>query len=610
MEAQAAAILAEIRADTAADLSPALQIGLDARMEDAAAATLQAVETGRADDAINAWNLARHVAAHDRAVGSRARVERLFMATRLVSWLAGRPATAWRSMSEAATAYAAEGSFVDRARHAIRSGDALPDVAAAYARLGEAVMARREEENRAFAAILREWNSAGATGDVPLPVERVLGALVAPLAREAPVLLLVLDGLSLAVWRALAETVGRSGWRDLVQSSRRGPLIGAAVLPSMTEVSRASLLCGALTQGDQAAERAGFAAHTRLVAASRSGHPPRLFHKADLEAGPELSAEVRAALGDPQQRIVGVVHNAVDAQLSGSDQLDLTWTAEGLRQVSALLYTARDVGRIVVVTGDHGHVLDEGTVQLGGGLGDRWRSGDAPPSDSEIKLSGGRVLAPGGDRKVVAAWSERVRFAARRGGYHGGASPQEVLVPIAVLTASNVPTGWSEAPSSEPAWWRGVNEDVEPFSAAAANVSPPQARRGQRDARQGDFLGGESRSEAVQGVGAWAAPDVAWVDALLASETYAAQRRLAGRVAPADEAVRGLLVALAMRGGRMTRIGLSQALRIPTFRLGGLVSATRRVLNLDQAQVIKDAGDDIVLDEALLSAQFALGGDQ
>jgi hypothetical protein len=420
-------------------------VGLDARIEDAAAAVQRSVETRSADDAATAWDLARHAAAHDRAEENRARVDRLVMATRLAAWLVG-PTITPRSMSEAATAYASEGGFVDLARHAIRSGDPIAGVASAYARLGEAVMARREEGNRAFAEILREWNATGAPGDTPMPVERVLGGLVAPLAREAPILLLVLDGLSFAVWRVLAQTIGRFGWSELVQVPGRGPLVAAAVLPTVTEVSRASLLCGALTQGGQAAERTGFAVHSRLVAASRAGHPPRLFHKADIGAGPELGTEVREAVADPRQLIVGVVHNAVDAQLSGSDQLDLTWTAEGLRQVAALLYAARDAGRIVVVTGDHGHVLDEGTVQLGGGSGDRWRSGGGPPGDNEVALSGGRVLSPSGGTAVLAAWSERVRFGARRSGYHGGASPQEVLIPIAVLAAGNAPLGWSEAP--------------------------------------------------------------------------------------------------------------------------------------------------------------------
>jgi len=47
---------------------------------------------------------------------------------------------------------------------------------------------------------------------------------------------------------------------------------------------------------------------------------------------------------------------------------------------------------------------------------------------------------------------------------------------------------------------------------------------------------------------------------------------------------------------------------MPIFRLGGLVSAARRVLNVDQAQVLKDEGEDIIFDERLLKAQFSLGG--
>src|SRR5262245_13526010 len=188
-------------------------------------------------------------------------------------------------MSESDAAYAHDGGFVDRARYAIRSGDPLPELAAAYARLAEVTMVRREEQNQAFAAALREWNTAGAEGEVPLPVERVLAAVVAPLANETPVLLLVLDGLSCGVWRVLAETVGRLGWSELVQSPRRSTLIGVAALPSVTEVSRATLLCGRLTSGNQAAERAGFASHAALIAASRAGRPPVLFHKADVGAG-------------------------------------------------------------------------------------------------------------------------------------------------------------------------------------------------------------------------------------------------------------------------------------------------------------------------------------
>jgi hypothetical protein len=275
--------------------------------------------------------------------------------------------------------------------------------------------------------------------------------------------------------------------------------------------------------------------------------------------------------------------------------------------VGAILHAARGAGRIVVVTGDHGHVLDEGTTQVDGGSSDRWRSAGTPPRNEEITLSGGRVRSPDGGQSIIAPWSERVRFAARRGGYHGGASPQEVLVPIAVLSPGNVPTGWTEAPPAEPAWWRG--EDTAQLMAAAAEPPPPPRRR-LAESHQGDLFTEDSRARAIQEARAQTTPALAWLDALFASDTYVVQCRLAGRAAPSDELVRRLLTSLALRGGRMTRAGLSQAVEMPIFRLGGLVSAARRVLNIDQAQVLKDDGEDIVFDEVLLRRQFTLGSDR
>jgi hypothetical protein len=377
----------------------------------------------------------------------------------------------------------------------------------------------------------------------------------------------------------------------------------------VTEVSRASLLCGALTRGDQSAERAGFAAHPGLLAASGARRPPRLFHKADLGPGPELEAPVRDAVADPQQRVIGVVHNAVDAQLAGSDQIELAWSAEGLRQVAALLRVARDAGRVVVVTGDHGHVVEAGSTLAAGGEGDRWRAGGAA-GESEVFLAGGRVLSPKGGHAVVAAWSERIRYGARRGGYHGGASLQEVLIPVAVLGAGQPPRGWDMAPPTEPAWWRGTAEAI-PAAVPAASAVPPgraSARRRAADARQPELFATAplpKAEELAPSRGGDTTPS--WIVALLASDAYAAQRRLAGRGAPADAVVRSLLGALAARGGRLSRIGLAQALSTPTLRVAGVVSAARRVLNLDQAQVVGMEGDDVVLDERLLRVQFGLG---
>jgi hypothetical protein len=102
----------------------------------------------------------------------------------------------------------------------------------------------------------------------------------------------------------------------------------------------------------------------------------------------------------------------------------------------------------------------------------------------------------------------------------------------------------------------------------------------------------------------------AWIASLLASTTYIAQRGLAGRGAPDDQVVGALVAALAELGGRLSRTALAQALQLPTFRAAGLVNAARRVLNVDQAQVLSiDAtADEVVLDVRLLRLQFEIGG--
>ena len=604
VQLRAASLLAEIRVERHAGLSPALIVGLEARMRDAAAALQAAAGSGATDQVKRACDLVQRVMDHDRATDQRTRVERFEMAARLCRWLAlERPLA--KSLAEAARAYAEDGGFADRARYALRPGDELPEVAAAYARIREAVESRREAENGTFAELLREWTAAGSPGADPLPIEQVLDAVVAPLARAAPVLLLVLDGLSFPVYREIAETLARQGWVALACQGGALPKAAAAVLPTITEVSRASLLCGRLVRGDQAAERTGFAAHRALLAASRAGKPPQLFHKAGLGGGPELSVDVGDAIADPSQRVVAAVHNAVDAQLAGSDQLDLAWSSEALRQVAALLRIARDVGRALVVIGDHGHVLDQGTVQRVGAPGDRWRTAAEGPDAGEVALAGGRVLAPDGGRSVVAAWSEHVRYASRRLGYHGGVSPQEVLVPIAVFAAGEPPAGWEAAPPAEPAWWYGADGErpARLVAMPPIAVAYPKLRR-RADMRQPDLFAAPQPPTGVAVVQGDAAP--AWIEALLGSPIYDAQRRLAGRSALPSDRLRALLFALMARGGRLSRTALAQALSTPLFRIGGLVNAARRVLNVDQAQILAIDGDDVVLDETLLRAQFVL----
>lgn len=592
-QSRAAEWLERLHIDPFARLSDHVALGFDQRLQDAAARLRTAVDDStrlaRAEEAIE------RLFAHDRARIEATRAERLRMALRLARWLM-TPEAGPARVDALAARYAREGGFVDLARATLFGGEPLADVSATYGAIVGQATTRRERENEAFARALEQWNrESGATGDL-VPVEAFLDRVLAPLATDVTLLLIVLDGLSYAVHRDLLRDMVRQGWVELVPAGRTEAPPLVAALPSLTEISRTSLLSGRLARGKAADERNAFSRHPALVAASRSHRPPVLFHKAALGLANGLADEVRSAIADPQQRVVGVVHNVVDAQLDGSDQLDVHWALNDLRLVRALLREARDAGRIVVVAGDHGHVLDHETVQHTARGGARWRPADTPPEPFEMLFEGGRVLTPDGTRRAVLAWSETVRYGAKSRGYHGGAAPQEVLTPVAVLTATAGPVlgGWSEAPPVEPEWWEQTVAALPPLLATVAEPKRRPARRTEAQPQLFDEPAPATRR--------------GWIDALLASPTYTAQRQLAGRTAPRDDDIASLLRALDERGGRLSQTALAQALRQPVVRMGGLVSATARVLNVDQARVLQfdRASQSVTLDRALLERQFEI----
>jgi hypothetical protein len=89
---------------------------------------------------------------------------------------------------------------------------------------------------------------------------------------------------------------------------------------------------------------------------------------------------------------------------------------------------------------------------------------------------------------------------------------------------------------------------------------------------------------------------------------YAAQKQLAGRVVLEDERVHTCLLALQERGGKLTRPALAHALGLPMLRLGGVIAALRRLLNVEGYPVLTldEASDTVELNLALLTTQFDL----
>ncbi|HEY1066673.1 MAG TPA: BREX-2 system phosphatase PglZ, partial [Pirellulales bacterium] len=281
---------------------------------------------------------------HDFAHAAAPRIERLDMALRLVGWMESASEaepTNRRSLGAAGAEHLHEDSFADWARTALHAGDEVRELSESYTQLSAAAAARRERQAKTFAELLVDWSVVDSSPTDFVPVEKLLDEIVAPLAAERPVLLMVIDGMSAAVAHELTADLTKRGWIALAEPGRLQNRPGIAMIPSKTEYSRASLLCGARRRGAAAEEQAGFTQHAGLLAACHPGVPPILFHKVALQGDQDagLSKEVRDAVQAANRRIVGVVLNAVDDNLKGG-RLELQWSHDRMHVLPALLYEA------------------------------------------------------------------------------------------------------------------------------------------------------------------------------------------------------------------------------------------------------------------------------
>ena len=95
-------------------------------------------------------------------------------------------------------------------------------------------------------------------------------------------------------------------------------------------------------------------------------------------------------------------------------------------------------------------------------------------------VTGRRVLLH--DGTAVLAVDENLRYGPMKAGYHGGASPAEVVVPVTVLVPGAVPEdgGLRLAPPQEPSWWIDPvlpASRVKPGHRRQARPRPAAARR-------------------------------------------------------------------------------------------------------------------------------------
>ncbi|KAA0098912.1 BREX-2 system phosphatase PglZ [Mycolicibacterium sp. P1-18] len=515
------------------------------------------------------------------------------MAVRLHRWLA-TPEVAATRLGADLQLQMNDGAWVDAAVGAVWHGSADPVVSEAYQQLLAKVRVRRRQRDSAAASRLNQVNEADDQRAVG--VERLLAEIVDPWRRPGGALLVVLDGMSGAIATALASEVARMGLVEWVPTPTHARQSVVAALPSLTNVSRTSLFCGEVRSGVGEDEKRGLA--TAFPGA-------KLFHKNDLrsEGGASLPGDVAAAIRDSAVPVVGVVINAIDDATHKNDMSAWDWDLRSLNPLRALLEAAISARRAVILTSDHGHVVERETEALSvSGADSRWRPPTAGAArEGEVLVSGPRVVAPGGE--AVLLWRDDAHYGSRHAGYHGGASLAELTIPVLVFQAAAVATGaagWEQAAPQVPLWWN------DPIGRTPSTEVPPSTGRPKKAeaTRQGDGL------FEIEELPKPPAAPAGLIEAVLASTTYAKQKRMAGRRALDDRTAEAVLRALVDRGGRAHQDTVAAAAGIAAADIGQVFAAVRRLLNVDGYGVIEPDTDGVTLrlDERLLREQFDVGG--
>jgi hypothetical protein len=583
-------LLAKVGADAFAAVSAVIPAGYDGRLT-AFASTITEYIAGKANDQ-DLLAACVAVVQHWDGIPDSNRRMKIEMATRLARWLKTpleNPVDLPRTM----LMYRDQVAFCDWARHQVVGGDPIPALQKAYAELQERVLVRREQFNRAFAHLVADWSRTPDRYPDVVRIEEVNRRIVADVAADHRVLVLVMDGMSWSVTQELIGDLERRFWtmRTRTVDSVAMPAPVMSTIPSVTEYGRASLLCGQLCQGDANDERRGFAENHDLRSVSSASNPPRLFHRKDLEEPGRqgLSAQVADAIGNLKQRIVGVVVNAVDDYLAKDDGGRRTWDVDSIRVMADLLAVAGDSKRAIVLCADHGHILDHWVSSQSGTPegGERWHT--SAPRDGEVAITGPRsaLVAP----TLVAPWSERIRYGGKKNGYHGGITPQEVIAPCLVLAKiDDEIEGWQQVYVPQPTWWK-MDVEAAP-SVRVESIVPIKSKRPDTPGQQSLFS------------------DAAWPQRLITSPIYQMTSAQAGRRRPDDSVVVRILTALdAAPGCQLSERTLAETLNVPVLRMTGIIAQVARMLNVESYRILSYTEDrgHIRLDRQLAITQFELG---
>ncbi|MFR9751409.1 BREX-2 system phosphatase PglZ [Nocardia sp. 004] len=600
-------LVRQFGADAAAASSPILHAGLAARFTAAG----EALGRGRVEE-IDAAVTRLHD--HGLAPDHRVRISRVKMAQRLTRWLHTDPDPTVDTVAEALDRQLRDTAWADRALDYLEAGgDEDAALRVAYRTLIDRTREIRREFDREFAKVLAVWTQSGSAPGSMLTVETFLHRIVRPLAATQRVLLIVVDGMSAAIATELAGEL-RGNFAEYNPLPGDGPdkrCAMAAALPSLTSVSRTSLFAGALRKGDQATEKRLFS-EQNFWGAKRA----RVFHKNDLRSAPgdRFGTDLHAALAD-QDTHVAVVLNTIDDRLAKESKLDDSgWEAREIGDLRALMGAATAHGMVVLITSDHGHVIDRHGVPVAADAIASARHRLPVPghdhlADSEIALHGPRVVWPEPGASIVALWDNDSRYSAQKAGYHGGAALAEITIPVLAFLAFDTPppTGWLEVNAQKPPWWR--DPDDAPLAATGPKATVEVVKRVTRKARENltDQISFDIAmpAPAIEPAADTSNPADVLISRLFESEMFEAQLEQLSRKPVRTKlktAIRALL------DGPQPITALAQRVGYLPDRARGFAAILVQLLNVDGVQVLETLGDGrtLRLHTTLLRDQFGL----
>ena len=538
--------------------------------------------------------LREHSAAAEREERIRAFGLLAALAFRLVS---GDDAP--QDLAELGDEYLRDGSFMDAAREKLTSIDPGTRASSVVARVVQRALEVSEERNRQFATMLSDELAQRSAPRPGVGVQDVLDDVVAPVAKEHPVLLVVLDGLNWAVarWLLFDDALQKwERWAPAAEGEQRFRPMYATV-PSVTKYSRTSLLTGTLQTGDQNVERREFPRALRDAGATKRLNDAAIFHQNELDAAGrgQVGPEVREAMLDGDKQVVGVVVNAIDDQLSGAEQVDIDWSVDAVTPLRSLLELARN--RVVLIAGDHGHVWEtDSEYHSVGDISARWRAMAEERVDGEAVFSGPMASELTGEPEILAAWSERLRYGRGHRGYHGGASMQEVLTPMIGLVREGLDVdlpGFRALNPQKPAWW-SLDDPLND-----ADVATPDSAGADASSDGGGQLSlmGQEQS----GV------DTTWIEKLLQTDVFERQLEHHGAGLEAEFVAR-VLAQVHANGDKLSIEQLADLVDFPVRRLERRMPIVADVVNREGYRALHHNRLEqlIELDRAMLQRQFGL----